>query len=144
MSKTIKIMDKFNHDKNVVRGTNETSKVYCPINNQAGMHSDRMFDVLFDNSEWVQHETSKGYFDVLGFVKGYPFEAEYRLKSATFMMACERTLSKDMVTDFENEIARRLRDEYVEADIFSYIMCGKNEFRCTLYYNTVWVMKNLG
>ena len=135
MDKTIHIskenMEQFNHDKNMV-GITQEGLVDCPINNEAGLHSNSLLGALFDNGQYVVSEPQTNHFEALGFIDGAAIIANYWLRSSTLGIKTIHPTTRSLIESFRTLLKERLTDEQVEPVIYANETAG--EYDVHFYY----------
>lgn len=137
------IFDKTAKDAKEVQLRFENRRVPCPIDEGANLNSDVMFENLFDDGIYVEHDKGRTYI-ALGFILGNPMIAQCYLHDNYIGIAYANVdrMADDDAEKLKKEIPNRLRDEQVEADIKCYDWDNGPMWRGLFYYTPAYVVEN--
>lgn len=137
------IFDKTAKDSKEVQLRFENRRVPCPIDEGANLNSDVMFENLFDDGIYVEHDKGRTYI-ALGFILGNPMIAQCYLHDNYIGIAYANVdrMADDDAEKLKKEIPNRLRDEQVEADIKCYDWDNGPMWRGLFYYTPAYVVEN--
>lgn len=158
MDKTIKIskesMERFNHDKNVVGITqeelmeeHEDELVECPFNNQADLHSDAVFDFLFDNGDYLEHhEPYQSTHWVVGYIGGLAVTGYWWYGMNSLIIKHSEILYGKSLEEFEKMLINRTSGDgnlSVKLERLEDTRIRK-VWELKFYYSLEWRKENLG
>ena len=101
----------------------------CPINNGADLHTDALFESLFDDAQYIEEHNK-----VVGFVNHIAVIVTYRIREDHITIQFIKDMDRDEREAFIQEILTRLTDDEVKPIIDEQTA---HSMKCSFIYKVV-------